>query len=214
MTSQDKLYNSWDYGTYHEYKKELILNELTDEGIFLDLGCGCGDVAEFIPINYSYLGLEFAKSQVKKGKKLGRRILEADLSRKFPFTEKVDVILASEILEHIFDTDLFIKECKRVLNRKGKLIITTPNICNLGDRLRCLIGIRPSVIECRAGKDYAGHIRAFTVKDVTTLLEDHGFKVTRVQGYEFFLPFGFKSRLLSLLFPTFSVGLFIVGEKK
>ncbi len=42
-----------------------------------------------------------------------------------------DVVIASELLEHLNHPDLFYSECHRVLRRGGILILTTPNSDNL-----------------------------------------------------------------------------------
>jgi len=42
--------------------------------------------------------------------------------------ERYDVIIASEIIEHVLDTDFFIEELKRILKPNERIIIATPNI--------------------------------------------------------------------------------------
>jgi SAM-dependent methyltransferase len=225
ITSQKQIYDKWNYGEYSNYKKNLILNELSlnTKRIFLDVACGSGDFSSFIPKNYKYIGLEFSSVQIQKAKKLNRNVKYADLRKKFPISNNsVDVILASEILEHLFDTDFFLSECHRVLKKNGTLIITTPNICDLSGRIRCIFGRRPPNIEHRAGRGYAGHIRAFTIHDLRELLKENKLILKKYTGYEFYLPFkitcdtkylGYMSKIFSKLIPTLSTGLLIVCKK-
>ena len=129
--------------------------------------------------------------------------------------------MASEIIEHLLDTDFFLQECHRVLKKKGTLILTTPNIAYLGGRLRCLMGRRPPVIECRVNKHSSGHIRAFSYYDLKSLFKDNKFKVVKYTGSNFYLPFisektkhiGKCCYHLSSLFPKLSSG-FIFKAKK
>jgi SAM-dependent methyltransferase len=226
ITSQKQVYNEWDYGKFNEHKKGLILRELslTKNQTFLDLGCGWGDFSRFIPKNYSYIGLDFTESQVKKARLRGINVKYADLSKKFPLPDgSADVILASEILEHLFDTDFFLSECRRVMKKNGILIITTPNICDLSGRIRCVLGRRPQNIEHRAGHGYAGHIRAFTIHDLKELIRDNRLRLIKYTGYEFYLPFriscntkyfGGAARLCGKLMPTLAAGLMLVCKKK
>jgi SAM-dependent methyltransferase len=39
----------------------------------------------------------------------------------------VDVLVASQVLEHLWDQDAFVAECARVLRPGGRLVVTTPN---------------------------------------------------------------------------------------
>lgn len=51
--------------------------------------------------------------------------------------EFFDVIVSFETLEHIPNSDLFLKECNRVLKKDGKMILSTPNkIVNSPDTIK------------------------------------------------------------------------------
>jgi ubiquinone/menaquinone biosynthesis C-methylase UbiE len=225
ITSQKQVYDQWDYGTYNEYKKRLILKELLvkKNQTFLDLGCGCGDFSHFIPKNYKYIGLDFTETQVKKAQQMKINVKSADLSKTFPLkNNSVDVILASEIIEHLFDTDFFLSECRRVLKKNGILILTTPNTCDLSGRIRCVFGRRPPNIEHRTGFGYAGHIRAFTIHDLRELIEDNKLILKKYTGYEFYLPFrltcntkyvGNVAKVCGKLMPTLVAGLLLICIK-
>lgn len=79
-----------------------------------------------------------------------------------PFTSNsLDIVVAGEIIEHLYDTGDFLEEIKRVLKPEGKLIITTPNLAPLANRARILFGFQPPT--CNIELDgQVGHIRAFT----------------------------------------------------
>ena len=41
--------------------------------------------------------------------------------------EKYDAVVASEIIEHVHEQELFVQSCVRVVKPNGKLFFTTPN---------------------------------------------------------------------------------------
>lgn len=54
-----------------------------------------------------------------------------DLNRPFKIKKRFDTIIAGEIIEHIENPSLFLKECRKILKDKGRLILTTPNAIGL-----------------------------------------------------------------------------------
>jgi len=48
---------------------------------------------------------------------------------RLPFDDdSADVVLAGEILEHMVDTESFLREVRRILRRSGAIVLSTPNI--------------------------------------------------------------------------------------
>jgi SAM-dependent methyltransferase len=188
---------------------------------FLDLGCGEGHLYSLLKqqcYDYKYLGLEFSQEQVKKARRDGIPVRRANLNEKFPLpNSSFDIILASEILEHIYDPEFFLEEIHRVLKPDGILFLTTPNIASLGSRLKLLFGIRPAAIDVRV-RNTSAHIHGFTISDLKALFSDTDFTVRYVTGTDFYLPFlakdtpvlGSVCLLLARLFPTLSAGFFFV----
>ena len=146
--------------------------------------------------------LDLGASNITISKKIkAKKIITLDISDKKEMTIKcdlnedkiplkdnsVDIILARELIEHIPNTLFFLSECKRILNKNGFLVLSTPNICSLVDRIRMLFGFLPG--QCarfsRQGKDkYNSHVRDFSLKEITKALELSGLKIieTRTNG--------------------------------
>jgi 2-polyprenyl-3-methyl-5-hydroxy-6-metoxy-1,4-benzoquinol methylase len=92
-------------------------------------------------------------------------------------------VLAAEIVEHIVDTEGFVRELHRVVRPGGTLFMSTPNILWWKYRVDVLRGRYPDPLEHRLhyGTDF-GHVRTFTPALLRGLVEEAGFEVVRVAG--------------------------------
>ena len=64
----------------------------------------------------------------------------ADLTERLPYEDgQFQFVLAVEVMEHIPDHETFFREAARVLQRGGRLVVSTPNILSLKSRLRFLL---------------------------------------------------------------------------
>jgi SAM-dependent methyltransferase len=100
-----------------------------------------------------------------------------------------DVIVAADIIEHLVDTDGFLRELSRILAPSGVVIITTPNLAYWGSRLRLFVG-KPPVsspgaspsIRTDQGIDL-NHIRLSTSGEWEGVFRAHGFTVVDTRGW-------------------------------
>lgn len=220
------LYKKDYFGDFDWYKFQLMQNYLPKEKVkFLDVGSGSGFFLRILKkhgYDYDYTGLDFSEEQIELAKKEGTTVLKADLNDTLPLDDNsFDIILASEIIEHIYDTDKFLEELHRLLKPGGKLILTTPNIASLGERIRLLRGIRPAAIDVSV-RNTPAHIHGFTLADLKDLFKSAGLKLEYATGWDFYLPFGSTKDspvmgkvclTFAKTLPTFSAGFFCVCEK-
>jgi SAM-dependent methyltransferase len=91
-------------------------------GILLDIGCGTKPYEKLFAVD-KYIGIDFEKNGNNNNPK-------ADIlydGKKFPIeSESVNYVLATEVLEHVFNPTEFIEECNRVLKVGGLCLITVP----------------------------------------------------------------------------------------
>ena len=106
--------------------------------------------------------------------------------------EQFDFISALEILEHMTDTDAFLRDCRGHLRDGGHLVLSTPNINSLRNRIQVPLGIYPAGLEYR---NIIHHVRLYNVPTLEEHLREHGFEVVAISGVNF-LP----ARLLSYRF--------------
>jgi SAM-dependent methyltransferase len=106
------------------------------------------------------------------------------LTARLPFEDSsADVVLAGEIIEHIVDTESFLREIGRVLGPGGGVVLSTPNILWWKHRLALLAGRYPEALDYRTryGDDF-GHVRIFTPRLMHELLVETGYVDVAVVG--------------------------------
>jgi ubiquinone/menaquinone biosynthesis C-methylase UbiE len=120
--------------TAHDERRvrEFVISKIPkNANSILDVGCGNGWVAkEFLPKGKQVFSLDISVTNPDKAKKLypnEKHFGVAADSFHLPFSnDSFDCVIASEIIEHVFDPEEFIKELFRVVKKGGDLTITTP----------------------------------------------------------------------------------------
>jgi len=132
----DKLYNSRNpiVKFIHTNRLEQIVKNIPKKtGLnILDAGCGEGHLIEKLHMKNnlnSYFGIDIAEVALKKAKKrcpyakfATMNLIKIDINDDF-----FDLVICSEVLEHINEYEAVIGELIRVLKKYGYLIITFPN---------------------------------------------------------------------------------------
>jgi SAM-dependent methyltransferase len=106
------------------------------------------------------------------------------LTARLPYEDgSADVVLAGEILEHMVDTEGFLREIHRTLAPGGALVLSTPNILWAKHRVRLLAGRYPDALEYRSryGTDF-GHVRIFGPEQLRELLGESDFTDVTLLG--------------------------------
>jgi SAM-dependent methyltransferase len=101
-----------------EESRLLPLNESPDATL-LDLGCGSMPYREiFAPLVTHYLGADIAMNPSAD--------LHIDASGRVPFEDStVDVVLSTQVLEHVPVPSSYLVEARRLLKPSGRLILST-----------------------------------------------------------------------------------------
>ena len=210
------------YYRFGRIVKEIEFSVGDAKGRWLDLGCHHGQFLELVEkmFNYNTTGMD-----------------DWDLKKDMPFTDfgyhkvdladsswtnfigvkSVNVISALEVIEHIIDTEKFLGDCKGRLADKGLLLLSTPNINCLRNRILVPLGKYPAFMEYT---NIIHHVRLFNVRVLKNLLEKSGFKVKRVTAVSFLpealLKYSFFekiSRVLAGLLPTLCGNLIVIAQK-
>jgi 2-polyprenyl-3-methyl-5-hydroxy-6-metoxy-1,4-benzoquinol methylase len=120
--------------TAHDERRvrEFVISKIPkNANSILDVGCGNGWVAkEFLPKGKQVYSLDISVTNPSIVKRLypsEKHLCVAADSFHLPFSnDSFDCVIASEIIEHVFDPEEFIKELFRVVKKGGDLTITTP----------------------------------------------------------------------------------------
>lgn len=101
------------------------------EDKILDVGCGNGSILRALKdLGYSRLfGLELSSVSVDRLSELGITMQHGKLPKIAFDDNSVDVVIASEVMEHILFHKRFLSEVHRVLKPGGQALIFVPNNC-------------------------------------------------------------------------------------
>ncbi len=160
--------------TYRELIK-IIKPHLNKINTVLDIGSGVGTFDFYLASKGKKVtGIEISKNAVEVAKansivfKLDKQIdfIAAEFPHKLK-NENYDLVLFSEVIEHLENDTKALKDIWRVLNHDGLLIITTPSKNAPLYRLGLLDTFEKEV----------GHLRRYTEEDLKELVEKNGFEV-------------------------------------
>lgn len=142
-------------------------------------------------------------------------------------SESIDVVIATEVLEHLISPLEMISEGSRLLSKGGIFIVTTPNVSHIGAVLKLIAGksnyerIDRSPMYMKTSQ-WRGHIRFYDKAELSTLFRRFGLALTRHRYYRekgwdhAKWPF-FKRMIVhfvDIFFPIYREGHFAVYQKK
>lgn len=164
--------------------------------MILDMGCGSGFLASLIKkLNPEIIvhGFDVSGSALAKAEHLDSKFL-LDLDKQdVPLPdENYDVIVCSEVLEHIYDVDHALGQMRRLLKKNGLGIITVPNLAFWRFRLCSLRGHLPSIVRDPR------HLHSFNLALLKEKSQQAGLKVLKVVGCR--TRFNFLDRISTALF--------------
>lgn len=113
----------------HKLTAHLIekLN-ISKDSTLLDVGCGRGDFLNgFINSGCNGYGIDFTNAAEKYCP--DAKLFQADIENNgMPFEDNYfDVIFSKSVIEHFYDPDILIRECKRCLKPGGMIIVMAPS---------------------------------------------------------------------------------------
>jgi len=193
------------YNKVSRGRRNGITQLVNDKAKFiLDIGCGKGILGEAIKkekkvvvygVDISPTAIEEAKDKIDKAFCVD---IEKDL-KNWPSevkNKKSDIIIISEVLEHLFYPEKLLENIKKLSHRETEIIITVPNVLFWKNRLKILFGHFDYKNE---GLMDRGHIHFFTWESLQSLLWQTGYHIISKNN---FIPTR-GTKLLGKLFPGF-----------
>ena len=202
------------------YKEHLEKIAISKKKLrILDIACNDGGMTEkFLPYG-EVIGIDINKDSIKSCKQKGLNCLLASVEELDKnYNSYFDVVVAGDIIEHVFNTDTFLENVHRVLNKNGKLLLTTANVASFGRRLMMLVGKNPFLeysLQFPSKEYNVGHIRYYTVADMRLQTQNLGFKNVSIYGDKINVIPGISlPRSIAKNFPTISRYMHVYAEKK
>jgi len=178
---------------------------------------------------YNIEGLDIDPNREKNFIKDKELIVEkCDIEKElFPIKDnETDKVILGEVFEHLYINPIFtMKEIRRILKKKGKLILTTPNGYSIKRIINFLKGKGASEnpfdeFDKLNTVGHRGHIREYSVYELKDFLKKSGFKVE----YIYYISFDhlrlkskpFLSLIIKFLYwmlPKFRSHIIIIAKK-
>jgi SAM-dependent methyltransferase len=162
------------------------------------LDVGCADGADTMPLAEHVaaarvIGLELAEKFIEPARARGVDVRRADITQRWPLPDRsVDIVHSNQVIEHLAQTDHFIRETRRVLAPDGYAVISTNNLASWHNIVALLLGWQPlpshvsdeivvgnplALEETRYGENIHRHLRIFTGRALAALAEAHGLRL-------------------------------------
>ncbi|MBN2144374.1 MAG: class I SAM-dependent methyltransferase [Candidatus Aureabacteria bacterium] len=198
-----QLKSSGEKPVFH-YKSKILIPFLKMKGLkVLDAGAREGPLGWLLAKDNYLVGLDICPSQslgdgdnmLNKGY---RELLIADANRIPIAGGELDLVIATDILEHNLQPEQLLKEFRRVLKKGGKVITTVPNMVSYNNRLSIVLGSGvglelhkilqgKSPVHPIAGMRYPDqdlHVRFFSLKSLEKMFLQEGFTIRKTFGYD------------------------------
>jgi len=179
--------------TATRYRRRVLAPLLASPpAIVVDLGCGRGVSTLALTdglITGPVIGVDWGHGRLVEAARAGMSPVRGTLDpAALPFRDSsCDLVLLTEVIEHLVETDLVLDEIHRILRPDGLVLLTTPNLASWFNRVLLVAGRQPvfsevstSKVYGRPGTQVVGHLRLFTLRALVPFLHDRGFVIEAV----------------------------------
>jgi 2-polyprenyl-3-methyl-5-hydroxy-6-metoxy-1,4-benzoquinol methylase len=158
----------------------IILDGLPKNLRVLDVGCGSGvHGAELRRIHAHHVtGVDRSVPSIQRARNRMSAAYVADVTcpEDYPFAGGFDVVLFSDLLEHMLDPDAVLAAHVKLLKPGGRILISLPNVAIWNVRLSLLFG---SFRYRDTGTLDRTHLRFFTRRSLRELIANAGLREER-----------------------------------
>lgn len=155
-------------------RAQVVASLVGTSNMVLDLGCRDGSLAATFDDSNTITGVDIDRNALRLASEKGIQTHWADLSATLPFPEETfDVVVLSEVLEHLPDPEFTIREVRRVLRDNGRLVGSVPNAFRIKNRLLFTIG--------RDFETDPTHLHWYSPSAMERVLMNGGFRAVNLQ---------------------------------
>ncbi len=183
--TQTKSFNplrSWFHSSRHKIISKLVSKNYSEGKIVADFGCGNCIWNDF---NAKVIGIDINNDLAQQAmeKKRIMKIINSDFLDTNIKNASIDVVVCSEVLEHLQNFKEILLEQNRVLKKNGSLIISVPYDTNLSlwkwmFKAQCFI--QGQIFGNEYYKKECGHINHFSPQKISQDVENAGFKIIQI----------------------------------
>lgn len=145
----------------------------------LDVGCASGYIGEILKKQGNYvMGLDLTKKDIFKAKRIldDAMVFDIETDDIKKLGKNYDLIIIVEVVEHLFDPEAAIKRLLPVLKNGGRILVSTPNIVHIYNRVKLILGIFNYRDETIINKS---HIHFFTDTSLKKMMTRLGLKLVQ-----------------------------------
>ena len=162
----------------YRYDFPIIANWIMSNAKVLDLGCGDGELLNYLKKERNITGYGIEKDPDKwlKSLKIGINVLQVDIEAGLPEFEdnSFDVVILSKTIQSMHNTEEILGEMLRV----GKqVIVTFPNFGYWRDRIQSMQGVMPKSKELPYSWFNTPNVHLCTIKDFDDLCKLNKYKI-------------------------------------
>ena len=162
----------------YRYDFPIIANWVNSNSKVLDLGCGDGELLNYLKKerNITGYGIEKDPNNWLKSLKKGINVLQVDIEAGLPEFEdnSFDVVILSKTIQSMHNTEEILDEMLRV----GKqVIVTFPNFGYWKDRIQSIQGVMPKSDELPYSWFNTPNVHLCTIQDFDELCQSNKYKI-------------------------------------
>ncbi|MBA3047769.1 class I SAM-dependent methyltransferase [Patescibacteria group bacterium] len=187
---------AWFHKSRNMQTKALVDEFYAESKIIVDLGCGNSLWNES---KSPAIGIDVNSDSLNYTMKSGRlnKIIVAPADKTSLPSDSADIVIITEVLEHLDNLSAQLNEIKRILKPGAKVICSVPYDTNFSFwrplfAIQCFY--KGSIQKQEYYKQRCGHINNFSPKSIQDLFISHGFKITKFINHYFFTIFIIASK--------------------
>lgn len=167
--------------TYRNYLS-ILSNYLNFSTDVLDIGCGSGSIAFYMAkMGKKVVGIDISSRAIDVCKKTSKILGLSSVTKfevvnclDFSSQQKFDLIICTEVLEHLEDDEQIIKNFNKILKKGGYLFISVPSKNSPLYKLGLTNNFDKKV----------GHLRRYSFEELEILLKKAGYKILETHKVE------------------------------
>lgn len=148
----------------------------------LEIGCGAGNFRANLDENCEYWGVEPVRAVAAEAEKHLTKVLNGTFDEVYEQLpdDYFDLVICNDVIEHIADTDDFLKNVKAKMTKDSYIVGSIPNVRELNNLIGMLFKKDWEYKE--AGILDKTHLKFFTEKSLKKTFKANGFTIENFSG--------------------------------